>query len=119
MRLEHRIERVLRGPHEVAEFLAEFALARWVPHKVAVFDEDLGVLKCRWSVLGELGRGRGDAYVEVPICDGVVGCALDGLERGFGDEADEAFYYAVDLGGVFYVVAFSRYLRRVIVRILP
>jgi hypothetical protein len=44
------------------------------------------------------------AYVVVPVCDGVVGCALDGLERGFGDEADEAFYYAVDFGGVFWVV---------------
>jgi hypothetical protein len=48
MLFEHGVERVLRGFDEVAEFAAEFALARGVPDVVGGFDEYLGVL---WDVI--------------------------------------------------------------------
>jgi hypothetical protein len=60
VRLEHGVERVLRRPHKVAEFLAELALARRVPDEMAVFDKDLGVLEnLGWLGLG-LCVGRGE-----------------------------------------------------------
>jgi hypothetical protein len=43
------------------------------------------------------------AMREVPVRDSVVGGALDGLNRGFGDEADEVGDHAVWVGGGFVV----------------
>lgn len=39
----------------------------------------------------------------VPLCDAVVGGALDGLDCGFGDEADEVRDEGLGVGGGFVV----------------
>jgi hypothetical protein len=58
VRGEHRVERVLWGPDQVAELSAEFALARWIPCVMAVFDEDLGVLRgTGHQYNGRFGKG--------------------------------------------------------------